>query len=1020
MSAIMTTMTRVNQVYENDVSVRMVLVANNDLVVYTDSGSDPFDNSNTSALLGQAQADIDAKIGDDNYDIGHVFSTASGGLATLNSVCVSGIKSRGTTGISSPIGDPFDIDFVAHELGHQFGGNHTFNGAVSSCSGGNRNGSTAYEPGSGSTIQAYAGICGSDNLQSNSDPMFHHESLVEFIAHITGNGNCATNTSNGNSIPTINAGNDYTIPSNTPFMLTVAASGDTNGDSLTYSWEQRDLGPQAEVSDPDDGQVPLFRTFEPTVSSTRYFPRLPDVLNGTTTIGEQYPTTNRTMNFRCVVRDNRSGGGAINWDDVVVTVVQGSGFNVTAPNSGGSFSGSVNITWNVAGTNAGQVNTPNVDVYLSTDGGVTFPTMLLQNTPNDGTEAVPLPNLSTTTARIMVKGAGNVFYDVNEANFSITPAADSFFSPTGNNRFIENTGNGNGSPEPNESLAVLIEVQNSGLATNTNIMGTLVSNTAGVTINTGTGTQPFPDAAALTGITQNSNPFFITLDSTDLCGSNISFTLQMTSDQGSNNIDLSIPVGITPAPFSFISVDTTVLNDNGNDSLDPGESAEVVVSVQNNSSNILGDNLPIQDAVSGVLSSLSSNLTVTQANSNYPTFNPNETQANSTAYIIQVSEAQNCGEPVSLRLTMLPEACSNNIDFQIPVGIAPAPFSLFSVDTTVLNDNGNNVLDPGESADLVISVRNDSSNILGDGIPAIDIVSGELSSLSPNLTILQANSGFPALNPNETQSNTTAYRIQISEAQECGVPVNLRLTMMPISCSNTLDFTINTGAVPAPTQYSFDSITGSDSPVEIISNSTIDVPLTVSGFSGTVQDLNFSVDGSICNTIIDSQTVGITHSYVFDLDITLISPSGTQVLLVEGIGGNDANDGSGVNICNMVLDDEGSFPSIQTQNTASNAPFTGTWTPNNSLSAFDGENPNGTWTLRVADIFELDSGFVRAWSIYITSTNNCLPPNPDPDDPTIREHLLGITPLTGQDLIDADKNSDGDVNVGDIITNINN
>jgi subtilisin-like proprotein convertase family protein len=421
LAAMNVTMTRVNGVYEKDMAVTMQMVPNEETII--NITSDSYDDANTgNILLSQNQTQCDALIGSANYDIGHVCSTGGGGVASLGCVC-SSIKAQGVTGSNAPVGDPYDIDYVAHEMGHQFGGSHTFNSDTGSCGGGNRSSSSAFEPGSGTTIMAYAGICAPQDVQLHSDAYFHARTLIQMIALVNGTANCAAAVSNNNTPPVVSAGANYTIPYGTAFALTGSAT-DIDNDALTYCWEQYNFSTTSTaLATPTTTVGPNFRSFNPSTSPKRYFPVFSSVLaNNLAPTWEVVPSVARAMIFSLVVRDNRSPlGGQTQRATMTLTFANVGPFKVTSQSTATAWAqnSSQTVTWDVAGTDANNINTSLVNIKLSTDGGLTFPYLLAENTPNDGSETITAPNTVSQNCRIMIEAVGNVFYALNSKNFYI-------------------------------------------------------------------------------------------------------------------------------------------------------------------------------------------------------------------------------------------------------------------------------------------------------------------------------------------------------------------------------------------------------------------------------------------------------------------------------------------------------------------------------------------------------------------------------------------------------------------------
>lgn len=432
LAAMNATMTRVNGVFNKDLATKLQIIANNNLIIYTNAATDPYSNATAGAggaWNQELQDNLTNVITNGGYDIGHLFGASGGGgnAGCIGCVCVnpSTVKplAKGSAFTSpsdaKPEGDTFDIDFVAHEMGHQLGANHTFSYEIEGTG-------ISVEPGSGSTIMGYAGITSDYDVQASSDDYFAYASIKQIQDNLLSK-TCPVSTILTNNPPAISAGLDYTIPNGTAFILKGSGS-DSNDDVITYCWEQNDSAITTSgvnsVAFPTKIDGPLFRSLYPSSSPIRYMPAYSTVLsNKLTTTWESVSTVARTLHFVLTGRDNAALGTAqTNTDEMIVTVNGTVGpFAVTSQNTENlSWVHGTNqtITWNVNGSN-GLEGSASINIKLSTDGGLTFSTVLIANTPNDGSETITVPNVTATNCRILIEPTANIYYAVNSKSFAI-------------------------------------------------------------------------------------------------------------------------------------------------------------------------------------------------------------------------------------------------------------------------------------------------------------------------------------------------------------------------------------------------------------------------------------------------------------------------------------------------------------------------------------------------------------------------------------------------------------------------
>lgn len=425
-SALSALLVRINEVMLREFSIKYELIEGTDTLFYFNANSDPYTNGNTGALINEGAGTIPQFLGPSKYDIGHVFCTNAGGLAMVGSVCTPS-KTRGVSCGSPPINDSYYIRVVAHELGHQMGSSHSFN----FCRGQNESLSRGFEPGSGSTIMSYSGICGPRNVQNFTSPYYNIGSVESIVAYMhEGPGkNCAENTNQNNTKPVVNLNyeDDFYIPISTPFELHASAT-DAETEDLYYCWEQHDAGLiNCEPGSPE-GSCPAFRSLPPTLDSFRVFPELRDVVLGFNDRWEVLPTYSRSLQFACTVRDWLTDGGALDWDFVEFNATDEAGpFEVNDLNGIYEVGDPVEITWNVANTDKAPVNCQFVNIYMSTNNGQSFPHLLAKEVPNIGNITLNLPNITANIAKVKIKASDNIFFNVSGSSFRVNPASNPGF-----------------------------------------------------------------------------------------------------------------------------------------------------------------------------------------------------------------------------------------------------------------------------------------------------------------------------------------------------------------------------------------------------------------------------------------------------------------------------------------------------------------------------------------------------------------------------------------------------------------
>jgi len=1049
LAQVVSTLNRNNEVFEVDMAVTFTLVTGTELI-FPSAASDPY---TPGSFNGQLQSTLTAEVGEENYDIGHLFAfgTKNGNAGCIGCVCVDGQKGSGFSSHDfldndgGPyMSDFFDIDYVPHEIGHQMGANHTFSFSSEGTG-------VNMEPGSGTTIMGYAGITGPNDVQDHSDPYFHWASIDQVLDNLETR-TCWEGSAISNNPPVADAGADVTIPAGTPFVLKGAATDADADDVLTYTWEQVDNGVTTSANfGPTKTTGAVWRSRPPSTSSDRYMPIIERVLaeqltevspveTVDNTSWETVSTVSRTLNFALTVRDRSEEGGVdqtpqSSFDFITVNVDDSAGpFVVTSQTTSEIWDAgsSQTVTWDVAGTDGGSVNTPTVDIYLSTDGGLTFPFLMAEGVPNNGSASVTVPVTGegdTASARVKVAGNGNLFYAINSSNFTVretefvlsfAPSSLDVCSPNDAvytftyNTFLDFTGTTTFSTENLPAGLSADFAPETASADGTEVTLTIsgvgsldVGSYAFNVVGTSDAVSHSADNIGL-NVFDGSMPDVVVLSPADgeldVPGDQAVLSWEPIANALAYEVDIA-----TDAGFSNV-VDGTVVTDPTYTATTLNIQTEYFWRVRGvNDCGALG-NYTVQ-------SFTTANITC----NDYP----------STDTPLAIPDGaglfgpQN-GPPATSELDIAGAILIDDVNVTVNIShtwvsditlILTSPSGTEVLLTSANGGSDDNYTDTTFDSDADTSINDGTAPFTGTFIPQEDlsVFNGEFAFGTWELTAFDAFS-FDAGTIDSWSLEICGVNLPDADADgvpdgDDNCPATANNDQSDIDgdglgdvCDDDIDGDgllnedDNCPDVANPDQADVDGDGIGDVCDIVCDIATLDdanVPIPDGNTDGVDSELLFTGAFEVTDVNV---TINITHTWLSDLTLILTSPDGTSVVL------SAKNGGSSDNYTNTVFDDDAEDPI-----SSGAAPFTGSFSPEESLSAFNGENSGGTWTLNVSDDTGFDTGTIDSWSIEV-----CGFEQPDTDGDGVADTVDNCPDLANTDQSDIDGDGLGDVCDDDI------